>query len=370
MSENISLSTEQKREIGKGLFLNSEGDPEKRKSGLRLLLEAHEEKDYEATYIISRLMLDGLIVDRSELQTEHALILMQSAANSGCVQARAYLNAYCTAHYKQQFNSQKFGNVSSGPLVDFDGNPIKIDRQGIFTPIDAVLEYKDGQNILTLSTNVAFVGCDEIEDFQRFGNAVIKGILAWEGDYDVFGGQKVSVRINLTNDDRTFDNLLVMAISGDMGKAIRSVSDRILPKDHKAQVDSVIEYKRSFASVGLKWSANSRKFIFLQSEDGKFDDYKEIMHVAKHEFGHALGLGDLYPSQVDHLKGVEKGTYTELDCYAISDCVYNLAMCDHRGPISNNDIEMVILAFKENKIQLYQQGKVKGKISSALGKGN
>lgn len=45
-------------------------------------------------------------------------------------------------------------------------------------------------------------------------------------------------------------------------------------------------------------------------------------------------------------------------------------MCDHHGPISNNDVEMVILAFRENKMQLYQPGKLKGKLSSALGKGN
>ena len=94
------------------------------------------------------------------------------------------------------------------------------------------------------------------------------------------------------------------------------------------------------------------------------------MHVTKHEFGHALGLGDLYASAVDSLSGVEKGTYAELDSYVINDKFYNLVMCDHHGPISNNDIEMVILAFRENKMQLFQPSRLKGKISSALGKGN
>ena len=94
------------------------------------------------------------------------------------------------------------------------------------------------------------------------------------------------------------------------------------------------------------------------------------MHIAKHEFGHCLGLGDLYASEDDCMRGVEKGTYSELDSYAISDKFYNLVMCDHNGPISNNDIEMVILAFRENRQQLYQPGKLKGKISSALGRGN
>jgi len=94
------------------------------------------------------------------------------------------------------------------------------------------------------------------------------------------------------------------------------------------------------------------------------------MHVAKHEFGHALGLGDLYQSIPDTLVGVEKGTYAELDSYAVTDKFYNLVMCDHHGPVSNNDIEMVILAFKENRMQLFQPMKLKGKISTALGRGN
>lgn len=94
------------------------------------------------------------------------------------------------------------------------------------------------------------------------------------------------------------------------------------------------------------------------------------MHVAKHELGYALGLGDLYQSTVDSLGGVKKGTYADLDSYAVTDSFYNLVMCDHHGPISNNDIEMVILAFKENRMQLFQPMKLKGKISTALGRGN
>ena len=45
-------------------------------------------------------------------------------------------------------------------------------------------------------------------------------------------------------------------------------------------------------------------------------------------------------------------------------------MCDHHGPISNNDIEMVVLAFRENRMQNYQPGKFRKEISDALGRGN
>ena len=132
----------------------------------------------------------------------------------------------------------------------------------------------------------------------------------------------------------------------------------------------MITSKRSFVTMGLKWSANSRKIICVHSENGKFDDYNEIMHVAKHKFGHALGLWDLYESKSDQLSDVGKGTYYELDGYCMTDKFYNLVMCDHHGPISNNDVEMVLLAFRENKTQLYQPIKFKGKISNALGKCN
>lgn len=117
MSENINFSAEQKRELGKEYLLNCNGDYERKKVGVKLLLEAHAEKDYEATYIVSRLMLDGVLVPRSEMQDNHALQLMQSAANSGFLQARAYLNAYCTARYNQSFNSQTFEEVPEGPYI-------------------------------------------------------------------------------------------------------------------------------------------------------------------------------------------------------------------------------------------------------------
>lgn len=111
--------------------------------------------------------------------------------------------------------------------------------------------------------------------------------------------------------------------------------------------------------------------LYVLSENGKFDDFKEIKNVAKHEFGHALGLGDLYERRSDNLGEISKGTYSELDGYYLTDKFYKLVMCDHHGPISNNqNIEMAVLAFWENKAKLYQQGNFMGVISKALGRGN
>lgn len=183
-------------------------------------------------------------------------------------------------------------------------------------------------------------------------------------------GQPLSVRINLTTEQRMFDNVIVMPITSNVGETAQKFSDVIGTKSGKERMSEIIENKRSFATMGMKWSVRSRKVICILSEDNSFTDYDEMRDVAKHEFGHALGLGDLYFSPVDSLGGVEKGEYFELDSFYVSDKIYNLVMCDHHGPVSNNDIEMILLAFRDNEMQLYKKSKFKGKISEALGRGN
>lgn len=362
------------REMGKALFFNSGQDLEKRSRGLDMLIEAHLKKDAEAMYLIARLVLNNVLKPKAEDQApeEYALELMRRAAYRGCIQARAFLNGYCRTRYLNSYKAEKMHdeNQTAGGLVGFDGKPIKIDRTGVFTPIDAELIVRDNTNVLKLSVNVMFVYSENINDSYLFENAVLDGIYEWQGKYTVFGGQKLTVEVDITTEDRLYDNLIVMPITSDVGKTAVKLSSLVGTEKSKKRMNDIMSSKRSFAVSGLKWSVNSRKFIYIQSQTGEFDDYQEIKHVAKHEFGHALGLGDLYSSGVDELEGVDKGEYRELDSYYISGKVYNLVMCDHHGPISNNDIEMVILAFSENKMQLYQSDKPKKKISQALGKGN
>ncbi len=358
------------RELGKKYFFNTEGDKEKKDLGAKMLLSAYKKKDPEATFIVATLIMDGVFNVRDSDPTEYALSLMCNAANKGCIQARAFINTYCENRYSAEFEGS-FETDGDSPLVDFDGRPIRVNRKGIFTPVDAVLENRDGENVLVLSTNICFKNTDGIlsnaEDFKK---AVLEGIKEWEGNFEVFGGQSLKVELNVTAEDRLIDSVIVIPLEGDLLEGFKYAAENMRNPDKKERIENIIEYKRSFASGSIWWTVNSLKLIFVQSESGKFDDYEEIKHVVKHEFGHALGLGDLYSSDVDSLDGVEIGTYKELDCYAVTDKYYNLVMCDHHGPISNNDIEMVILAFRENKMQHFQECKLKGKISDALGKGN
>ena len=360
-------------EEGKLLFFAPDLSAEERSVGFKLIERAARLGDPEAMFLLGRFLIEGRLTVRGGDSFDAGMAWVCRAANGGYGAARSFLNRICDTRYSGLVRT-KLPAPHTGPLTDFAGKRIKIRRAGLWTPIDACLEYVEGKNILTLSTNLAFMMEDgTVADEQAFYRAVFAGIRAWQGEYDVFGGQKLTVRVELTADGgRLLDNLYILPLSNDLGRRVSDVWNRIGTEATKKRVNNVIDHKRSFAGIGLKkWSVTSRKIIVLQSESGRFDDYDEIRDVVKHEFGHALGLGDLYKSEVDGLPGVEKGSFRETDSYYLDASLYNLVMCDHHGPISNNDIEMVVLAFSRNRMQHYQPNKrLKGKISEALGKGN
>lgn len=362
---DFDQSPEMLRERGKSMLISA--DSSQRSEGISCIMMAYSYGDSEATYLVGYLMLKGVLKPVSGDPEERALSILCDAAQKGNVQARSLLNSYCVNRYSNTLQNKE---TKSGPLVDFDGKPIVIKRKGVLTPVDAVLEYTAGMNVLTLNANILFLGDLDLKNRELFERSVLEGIKMWQGDYTVFGNQQLKVIVNLTTEIRIFDNVLIIPLTEAIGQSAKKFAHAIGTKQSKERADLLLQEKRSFASGGLKWTTKSRKTICIQSENGRFDDYEEIKHVAKHEFGHALGLGDLYKSKSDQLNGVDKGTYFELDGFYISNSFYNLVMCDHHGPISNNDIEMVVLAFRENKAQLYQPGNFKGVISKALGRGN
>lgn len=370
-SDSISAAT--MREIGLSLWNTGvvECDNVRKQTGMAYLLNAYKRGDVEATARIGIFMFEGILKSNGSDSQEVAAGIIYNAARRGSLTARTYLNQLCIKRYTNLVGGTKNNCRSGGPLVGFDGKRILINRKGIFVPVDARLEYVDGINRLTFSFNISFID-DEVPNQKAFEESVVRGIKEWEGEYQVFGGQSLQVKIDVTTDERMIDTVNVIAVTEQYADTLRKVTNAIKTKAGKENLNKLLNQKRSMALSGIrKWSVRSMKVIFIVSSDGTFCDYDEIKDVAKHEFGHTLGLGDLYESPGDRLEGVEKGKFDELDGYYITDKVYNLVMCDHHGMISNNDIEMVVLAFCDNEIQLYQKDPyVKNKISKALGKGN
>ena len=368
------MSVEEIRNLGVALFKSSivENDADKRRCGIEYLLFAHNRGDPEATAWVGLLLYRGVLSTSSGRAADEAIEILYSAAHKGNMTARVFLNKVCVERYKELISDREQKKAPcNGPLADFDGRRIVIKRTGRRVPIDAELEYENGINVLTFSLNILFAD-EEVPDQDSFENAVISGIKEWEGDYQVFGGQPLRVVIDITTDERMFDNVMVLAVTEEYAALMKKMPGFLKTSASEKAIDDLINKNRSMAVMGIrKWSTKSKKIIYIASENYLFNDYEEIKNVAKHEFGHALGLGDLYASASDQLSGVSKGTYSELDGYYISNKNYNLVMSDHYGPISNNDIEMVVLAFCDDEVQLFQEdSRHKGKISKALGRGN
>lgn len=350
------------REKGKELL--SSGERESFKEGVDLIVQAYRLGDSEATFLFARFLVDRYISLNDVRSSEEAgLSIMRSLANNGYTPARVFLNRYCESRYAKSVKTE----FTEGKLKDFSGKEIKIDRKGVLTPVDAHLQYVNGMNILTLQLNLNFIAFVDIPEINDIIKASIEGIKMWQGEYTVFDGQGLQVRINVSLKKRFYDKVNVILMDDELNRSVLGMGKLL----NNERIINTASEKRSFAKMGMgRWSTRSRKSICLYyNENGKVDR-DLITHAMKHEFGHLLGLGDLYVEKECGRDGIKEGTYKELDGYIISDRIYNLVMCDHFGVISNNDIEMVVLAFSENKAQNYQQIKNKGRISKALGRGN
>ena len=231
---------------------------------MALLKKACMGKDPEAMFLMGKLMIEKYCKTDNEDAIEMGMKMLYYASSYGSLQANVMLNEICGKKYEAAFPQTE--NVESHPLTDFDGKPIKIHRTGFFTPIDAILEYVDGRNILTFKTNISFTNAEDSKDPEAFKAAVCSGIKAWEGDYVVFGGQKLTVKIDLTTDSKLFDTIDVYLMTAELMSAIKQIGQIITGLGNDTvenRIDFIAKEQASFTALGRKWTIHSQKSISI-----------------------------------------------------------------------------------------------------------
>lgn len=353
----------------KTIYENIESTDEERAKAFEYLRWAAWKNDAEGSFHFGRNMLLGKIRIKEANSHERGMYYMERAARLGYPGAQKELDNFCNFRYRRLVGD-KIPVQAPAPLRDFDNWKVKIKHTGKI-PVNAVLDFVGGMNTLWLTANVnIMIDDDEVADWGRMEKAITDGMKAWEGVYTVFGGQKLAVVVDVNICERFLGTINIMSARGDMARNVLKIMGN-LGGVVKQRGENAFTNYHTFSTVGMKaWSVKSNKSIMLYDGTGRFDDYEQIKRDIRCEFGSMLGLGNMLLTDNGKELFIPKGTHPELDPYYIENGRYNLVMCNGRGVISNNDIEMVVLALSENKMQYYLEDSHGNKPSKALGKGN
>ena len=325
-------------------------------NAFRLIRWAAGKDDPEAMFLYGKLMVDGLVPTRGGSFKYMGRKYLYEAALEGHEKARKCLDNNCEIEYLKQFVFDK-PMPAPAPLRDNDNWRISLKHTRKDMPVSAQLEFNGSINILRLKVRVNASAVEKnSEDEKEFRAVVTAGFQQWEMACSVFGNQTLLVHVDVefTEDEKTSVCIRPMLAYGQKMKLLPLVTDltETLAQARAEGRHSVTIFNKK------KWSLSGGKTIYLDNSTSDIFDNETIMKAIKYEFGHILGLGDI--------KNIPKGTYMDLDPYYIDDGVYDLVMCGKDGIISNNDIEMVLLALSEDKLQEYCGENV----SKALGRGN
>ncbi len=255
-------------------------------------------------------------------------------------------------------------------IIGFDGQPISIDKKGMFYPVSMELYEKEGKNYLNISIRSFFAAAMDKDsmDIVEWKECIFRGFSEWAGEYTVFGGQQLTVTVTtIESETPSIDTIPILCLSETKAKEFIA---QYTPSNQQDEIEKILLAQRSFSTTMIEgvvsWSSILPRYIVLMPS--AFDSEYTLQRTAKHEFGHILGLGDSYKDTSLGYQGV--GMYQDILPYHMGHGNYNMVM-DNCGPVRNNDIEMVILAFFTNQFQDFQSHKnATAHISNALGRGD
>lgn len=255
-------------------------------------------------------------------------------------------------------------------ITGFDGKPIEIEKKGLFYPVNMELREQDGRDYLHISVRSYFASAlDEGQlTISQWKECIFEGFQEWAGEYTVFGGQKLTVTVTAVEaESPSIDSIPILCLSETKA---REFIGQYVAGDQRSSIEQALLSQRSFSTTMIEgvvdWSAILPRYIVLMPS--AFSDSHMLKRTAKHEFGHILGLGDSYKDSSLGYQGV--GMYHDILPYYSEQSGFDMVM-DNCGPVRNNDIEMVILAFFTNQFQNYQSVQnANDAISRALGRGN
>lgn len=348
-----------------------ENDGDKVRSGVQVLADAVKAGNAAAHCYLAACLRDRL-PGTEDLRSDSTYIrsLFYYGVRKKVLHADEALESFCAREYSGLMEKRGIRPVHFSHLIDHKGRYIEIHRSSRLCPVQAELTSEDGVHTLTLTVRLRFLIPDEIERDGEFMDRICEGIGAWSGTYEVFGGQELHVRVRIDESRGCGAKLWVLPVPDELREMIVELLKGLPGKNIKRAM-GLLRDKRSYALFStVLWKVFAPKMIVMLKTADNTKDLNELSWVATHEFGHILGIGDLYADPESKLMGVEPGSFGELDCYALGNKRFYSVMCMHNAPIRNNDMEMVLLALTENRYQRYQKDKLGKRISPALGRGN
>lgn len=181
--------------------------------------------------------------------------------------------------------------------------------------------------------------------------------------YSVFKDQKVYVSVE------------IQEVSSKSSDAVTIFFDS--PKESSMSwggvTSGLVSRMPNWADLGIfmiDWRPNTPKMMFLKENHFSPNEetgVKEYHGIARHEFGHTLGLGDAYDAP--YIPLLYQGNGADLSLPSLKGYNGDMAMFSN-GSVQAKEIEMVILAFSTGKRQNFGKQAFYQRISDALLKEN